>query len=88
MAWWPDAAGFAYTRYPAGDEYGRHLRVHRLGADPAADEVLFDAPPEPEAWPDVSLSRDGRWYVVHVAYGWTRIDVHLIERLARERPAR
>lgn len=80
VAWWPDATGFAYARYPAGEEYGRHLRTHRLGDDPAGDEVLFEAPPEPEAWPDVSISRDGRWYAIHVAYGWTRIDVHLIER--------
>jgi prolyl oligopeptidase len=80
VAWWPDGSGFAYARYPEGEEYGRHLRLHRLGVAPEDDAVLFEARPEPEAWPDVSLSRDGRWYGIHVAYGWTRIDVHLIER--------
>ncbi|MGH9118625.1 MAG: prolyl oligopeptidase family serine peptidase [Acidimicrobiales bacterium] len=84
VAWWPDGSGFAYARYPAGEEYGRHLRLHRLGDDPGADAVLYAARPEPEAWPDVSLSRDGRWYVIHVAHGWTRIDVHLIERATGE----
>jgi prolyl oligopeptidase len=80
VAWWPDGTGFAYARYPPGEEYGRHLRLHRLGDDPDDDRVLFEARPEPEAWPDVSLSRDGRWYAIHVAHGWTRIDVHLVER--------
>jgi prolyl oligopeptidase len=80
VAWWPDGTGFAYARYPAGEEYGRHLRLHRLGDDPDHDEVLFEARPEPDAWPDVSLSWDGRWYAIHVAHGWTRIDVQLVER--------
>jgi prolyl oligopeptidase len=80
VAWWPDGSGFAYARYPAGADYGRHIRLHRLGDDPEGDSVLFEARPEPEAWPDVSLSRDGRWYAIHVAHGWTRIDVHLVER--------
>jgi prolyl oligopeptidase len=85
VAWWPDGSGFAYARYPAGGEYGRHIRTHRLGDDPADDPVLFPAPDDPAAWPDVSLARDGLWYVIHVAHGWTRTDVHLVERATGER---
>ena len=80
VGWLPGADGFVYTRYPAGEEYGRHVRFHRMGDDPADDAVVFDDAPDPTAWPDVSISRDGRWLLVHVALGWSRIDVHLIDR--------
>ncbi|MGH9187166.1 MAG: prolyl oligopeptidase family serine peptidase, partial [Acidimicrobiales bacterium] len=80
VAWWPDGSGFAYARYPADDEYHRHIRTHRLGDAAETDPVLVAPFEDPAAWPDVSLDHDGRWYVIHVAYGWTRIDVLLIER--------
>ena len=85
VGWLPDAGGFAYTRYPSGDEYGRHVRFHRLGDDPADDPVVFDEVPDRSAWPDVTISRDGRWLLVHVAMGWSRVDVHLIDRDSGER---
>ena len=37
------------------------------------------------AWPSVELSRDGRWLLVEVSLGWTRVDVHLIDRSTGER---
>ncbi|MGH9245220.1 MAG: prolyl oligopeptidase family serine peptidase [Acidimicrobiales bacterium] len=80
VAWWADGSGFAYARYPAGEEYGRHIRTHRLGEDPAGDQTLFAAPPDPAAWPEVAISQDGRWYTIHVAHGWSRVDVYVIER--------
>lgn len=79
VAWQPDGAGFWYTRYPAGDEYHRHVRHHTLGADPAADPVVRDDFPNAECWPHVSLSRDGGHLLVHVSVGWTRVDVHLLD---------
>ena len=36
--------------------------------------------PDPQAWPDVTMSPDGRWLLVHVLVGWARIDVHLLDR--------
>ena len=45
-----------------------------------SDEVVWDDLPDKTAWPNVSLSRDGRWLLVHVSLGWTRVDVHLIDR--------
>lgn len=80
VAWWPGNSGFAYSRYPDGDEYHRHIRTHRLGDDPATDPVLWEPSEDPAVWPDASISEDGRWYVVHVAHGWTHLDVHLVER--------
>lgn len=89
VAWLPDGSAFAYARYPdpatvdEGDEgYGRHLRWHEVGTDPALDPVVFEAPEDRTAWPDGALSDDGRWLLVHVAYGWSRVDVHLLDREA------
>ncbi|MDP8954220.1 MAG: prolyl oligopeptidase family serine peptidase [Actinomycetota bacterium] len=96
VAWLADGSAFAYTRYPdpatvAPEDAGYHRRVwwHRLGADPAADELVWgdDDMPDPTAWPHVSLSRDGRWLLVHVSLGWSRVDVHLVDRTTGERTA-
>lgn len=87
VAWEPDGTGFLYTRYPdpgsvpAGDEeYARHVRHHRLGADVATDPVVWDDLPDPTAWATVDLSQDGRWLLVHLSVGWSRTDVHLVDR--------
>jgi prolyl oligopeptidase len=87
VAWDPDGAGFAYTRYPdpaaiGEDEANYHRTVwwHVLGTDPAADPVVFDDLPDKTAWPSVELSRDGRWLLVELSLGWSRVDVHLIDR--------
>ncbi|MDZ7732022.1 MAG: prolyl oligopeptidase family serine peptidase [Acidimicrobiia bacterium] len=87
VAWEPAGTAFAYTRYPAPGEvpdaelhYHRVIRHHLLGDDPDADPVLWDALPDPSAWPHVAISRDGRWVLVHVSLGWNRVDVHLLDR--------
>jgi prolyl oligopeptidase len=87
VAWLPDASGFAYTRYPdpedvGPEEAGYHRTVwwHRLGTPVADDEPCFTDLPTKEAWPSVSLSHDGRWLLVHLELGWTRTDVHLLDR--------
>lgn len=92
VAWAPDGTGFAYTRYPdpavVGEEaadYHRTVWWHRLGDDPAVDELVFDDLVDETAWPSVELSRDGRWLLVEVSLGWTRVDVHLIDRSTGER---
>jgi prolyl oligopeptidase len=80
VAWEPDGSGFAYTRYPAGDEYHRTVHHHALGAPWPDDPVVWAEHPDPQAWPDVTMSPDGAWLLVHVLVGWARIDVHLLER--------
>lgn len=82
VAWEPDASAFVYTRYPDGDEYRRHVRRHIVGDDPADDEVLLgpDDLPDPTAWPSVELSRDGRWLLVSISLGWSRVDLRLLDR--------
>jgi prolyl oligopeptidase len=92
VAWAPDGRAFAYTRYPdpaavGADESNYHRTVwwHALGDDPGHDELVWSDLPDKTAWPSVELSRDGRWLVIEVALGWTRVDVHLIDRTTGRR---
>ena len=78
VAWEPDGSGFAYTRYPAGDQYHRTVHHHVLGARWEDDPVVWAADDDPQAWPSVTLSPDGAWLLVHVMVGWSQIDVHLL----------
>jgi len=80
VAWEPDGCGFFYTRYPEGDEYHRTVHHHRLGSDWRDDPVVWAEHPDPQAWPSVSLSPGGRWLLVHVSVGWSRVDVHVLDR--------
>jgi prolyl oligopeptidase len=94
VAWAPDGRAFAYTRYPdpaavgeAEAQYHRTVWWHQVGDDPGHDELVFGDLPDKTAWPSVELSRDGRWLVVEVSLGWTRVDVHLVDRTTGERTA-
>ncbi len=84
LSWEPAGDAFVYTRYPADDEYHRHVRRHVLGRDHADDEVVLgpDDLPDPTAWPSVELSRDGRWLLVSMSLGWSRTDLRLLDRKA------
>ena len=55
VAWEPDGSGFAYTRYPPGDQYHRTVHHHVLGAPWADDPVVWAEHPDPQAWPDVTI---------------------------------
>ncbi len=80
VAWEPDGAGFAYTRYPPGGRYDRTVYHHTLGVQWQGDPVVWAERPDPQAWPDVTISADGAWLAVHVLVGWARVDVHILER--------
>jgi len=84
VAW--SGAGFFYTAHPApgtvapGDEhYFTRVRHHRLGTDPAADEVVFGEGRPKEDMIGVSASPDGRWVALTCAHGWRRNDVYLLD---------
>ncbi len=90
VAWLPDSSGFYYTRYPqpgdvpAGEEmYNRKVFFHRLSAvnaDGRQDPLIFPAEGEsldPQHWPNIVLSPDGRWLLVEVSQGWTKSDLYL-----------
>ncbi|MFL6300673.1 MAG: prolyl oligopeptidase family serine peptidase [Terriglobales bacterium] len=84
VAWKLDNSGFWYTRYPKkgdvpeGQEaYNRHVFYHALGDDPAKDPDLFGKGRDPQDWPNVQLSEDGRWLLVGVSEGWTKSELYL-----------
>ena len=92
IAWMPDNSGFYYTRYPnkgdvpQGQEmYNRHVFYHALGADPATDQLIFGEGRDPEDWPNVHLSNDGRWLLIDVEQGWTKSELFL-QDLQSDRP--
>ena len=90
MAWLLDSSGFYYTRYPrpgnvpAGEEmYHRHVLFHALGgsqSDGGGDPLIFPADGytiDPQHWPNVTISNDGRWLAVEVSEGWTKSELYL-----------
>lgn len=87
MAWLPDSSGFYYTRYPRpgdvppGQEmYHRHVFFHRLGtgsSDGLDDPEVFGRDMNPEHWPSVKISEDGKWLLVRVDQGWARTELFL-----------
>jgi prolyl oligopeptidase len=92
IAWLHDNSGFYYTRYPkkgevpAGQEmYNRHVYLHLLGTDPETDDLVFGEGRDPEDWPNVQLSNDGRWLLITVEQGWTKSELFLMD-LKSERP--
>jgi prolyl oligopeptidase len=85
VGWLPNASAFAYTRYSTAGNYDRHVFWHELGTAWTDDQVLFDELPDPTAWPDVSVARDGRVALLHVGFGWSRVDVHVIDLATRAR---
>jgi len=87
IAWMPDNSAFAYTRYPepltsaAEDRgYWRKVYWHNLGDNWQDDELVWGDLADKTVWPNVSLSSDGRWLLVHLSLGWSRVDVHLVDR--------
>lgn len=92
LAWLPDGSAFYYTRYPApgevpeGEEhYHRAVFFHRLGSDPATDQLVF-RPAVKEYWPGVTLSPDGRWLLISVARTFEQTDLYLQDLAAGTPP--
>jgi prolyl oligopeptidase len=76
VAWVPGGEELFYVRriadelIPPGEEHF-HRRVwrHRLGSDPADDELVFGEGRDKSTYYSVSTSRDGRWLVVSASIG-------------------
>ncbi|HEY4843815.1 MAG TPA: prolyl oligopeptidase family serine peptidase [Terriglobales bacterium] len=93
LAWEHDNSGFFYTRYPkkgdvpAGQEvYYRHVFYHALGTDPALDPLIFGEGRDPEWWPNVNLSDDGRWLLIDEEHGWTKTQLFLQDLTTKNPP--
>ncbi len=95
IAWKLDNSGFYYTRYPKKGEvaegqevYNRHVFYHALGTDSSKDSFIFGAGRDPEDWPEVDLSDDGRWLLITVEQGWTKSELYLQDLKAGTAPER
>jgi len=95
IAWEHDNRGFYYTRYPkkgdvaAGQEmYNRHVFYHQVGDDPEHDDLIFGQGRDPEDWPSVQLSNDGRWLLINVSQGWTKSELFLQDVKSEKPPSR
>jgi prolyl oligopeptidase len=95
LAWKHDSSGFFYTRYPKKGEvpegqevYYRHTFYHALGAGPAHDPLIFGEGRDPESWPNVSLSEDGRWLLINEEHGWTKTELFLQDLTAKTPPVK
>ena len=95
VAWLHDNSGFYYTRYPkkgdvpAGQEmYNRHVFFHLLGSPLVTDNPIFGEGRDPEDWPSVSLSNDGRWLLINVSQGWTKSELFLKDLKSDKGPIR
>jgi prolyl oligopeptidase len=80
VAWDADGTGFHYTRYPEGDQYHRTVHHHTIGASWGDDPVVWAEHVTPETWPSVTASADGRYLLVTAMVGWSRTDLHLLDR--------
>ena len=76
VAWLPGGDRFFYVRrlppdlVPPGEEpYHRRLWLHRVGEDPAGDEMVFGDGLDPTSYLGVTTSDDGRWVAVTVSVG-------------------
>ena len=95
IAWKLDNSGFYYTRYPKKGEvaegqevYNRHVFYHALGTDSSRDPLIFGEGRDPEDWPEVDLSNDGRWLLITVQQGWTKSELYLQDLKVGTAPAR
>jgi prolyl oligopeptidase len=92
IIWLHDNSGFYYTRYPnkgdvpSGEEmYNRHVFFHMLGTPVDSDDKIFGEGRDPEDWPSLHLSNDGRWLLINVSEGWTKSELFLMD-LNKETP--
>jgi prolyl oligopeptidase len=76
VAWLPGGKAYYYVRrlpaeeVPEGEEqYHRRVWLHRLGADPADDVVVFGEGMDKTNYYGVSVSRDGRWLAISATAG-------------------
>jgi prolyl oligopeptidase len=76
IAWVPGGKAYYYVRrlppevLPEGEEqFHRRVWLHRVGADPSTDVLVFGEGMEPTNYYGVSVSLDGRWLTVSASAG-------------------
>ena len=90
LAWLPGGREFFYGRRLASDQvpdgedrFHRRVWRHRLGDDPAGDQLVFGDGRDKTEYHSVDVSRDGRWLVVGGSLGTApRNDLYLADLTA------
>src|SRR5438270_8046384 len=89
VEWLPDNSAFYYTKFPKpgsvpkGQEmYNRHAFFHKLGTnvDGVGDNHIFGEGHDPQEWPNLGISEDGNWLVIHMTKGSSgHTDLYLLD---------
>jgi prolyl oligopeptidase len=82
-SWTPDGKGFYYTWIPPISEKVTvaerpgfaEVRFHKLGADPATDQIVHPATKNAQTFIAGGISRDGHWLTVTIQHGWNSTEV-------------
>jgi prolyl oligopeptidase len=76
VAWLPGGKAFYYVRrlppeaVPEGEaQYHRRVYLHVVGTPPEADAEVFGAGRDKTTYYGVSVSRDGRWFIISASVG-------------------
>jgi prolyl oligopeptidase len=82
-SWLPNNKGFYYTWLPTDPNIevselpGKaEVRFHRIGKDPAKDEVVHPATGDSTRFVGGYVSRDGRWLIYRSSKGWSASAVY------------
>jgi len=93
-SWTPDNKGFYYTwlptdpKIPASELPGKaEVRFHRVGTDPAKDDIVHPATGDPTRFIDGGVSKDGRWLIVTQSKGWSASEIYFKD-LKRKKPGK
>jgi prolyl oligopeptidase len=91
--WTPDGAGFYYTWLPPVESTTvearpglSEIRFHTVGTPQQEDQVIRGASNDPTTFVGPQLSRNGRWLLTSIAFGWASNDL-LVRDLQAESPA-
>ncbi|WP_162274694.1 prolyl oligopeptidase family serine peptidase [Verrucomicrobium sp. GAS474] len=81
-SWLPDGSGYFYTwlpvdpAIPTADRPGHaEVRFHRLGTDPARDEVVHPATGDARTFLGAGVDEEGRYLIATISHGWSETDV-------------
>jgi prolyl oligopeptidase len=76
VAWLPGGEAYYYVRglapelVPEGEaQYHRRIRLHRVGADPDTDVMVFGEGEPMTTWYHVAVTSGGRWLVLYCSAG-------------------
>ncbi|MFO0619733.1 MAG: prolyl oligopeptidase family serine peptidase [Polyangiaceae bacterium] len=91
-SWNKTSDGFVYTWLPVdksipdSDRPGyAEVRYHKLGADPAKDEVLKEKTGDPTRFLSAGISEDGTYMILDVSQGWSGNEIYFMDLSKKDR---